>query len=122
MVAKRDKVNKKDDASRELFAEVVRVQELHKTIRMAILGVVILGGLGIIGWVVVKVSESPPWLQALALLLGTSAPGAWLWRMRVRFQRYMANDHQRLVDLEASFDSERVSSGINPDGTSPDGT
>ncbi|MEX2187488.1 MAG: hypothetical protein WD875_11865 [Pirellulales bacterium] len=126
LLVARDMVGKKKDEKKAnalaAYVEIVRIQETERTKRSAILGVVFLGGLAMICWAVVKLSESPPWLQALAILVGTGGPAVWMWRMRVRFRSYMARDHERLRQLEIEADGKRGSSGMNADGTTPDGT
>lgn len=105
-----------------IYRDIIRIQERSKIIRTAIVGVVALGGLYIVGQTIQAFVDTPPWLQALALLAGTVPPSIWMWRIRAQFRMYMERDHNRVMALEAKVDASRTSSGINPDGTSPHGT
>lgn len=104
------------------YVEAKRIQERYKTIRVAIIGIVVLLGLAIIAYVLLKLADQPPWLQALAIIAGALAPSIVLWRITIQFRRYMAIDHSKRIELEATIDASRTTSGISPDGTTPDDT
>lgn len=97
--------------------EGLRIQERNRTIRTLGLCATILVGLQIIGGVIVRVTEQPPWVQGLALIVG-AAPGsaaltAMFWRFRFYLKRYQSGK----IELESSVDAGRTSSGLNSDGT-----
>ena len=110
------------DIAGRYYVEAKRIQERHKTIRAAIIGMVVLLGLAICGYVFLRLADRPPWLQALAILAGAIVPSIVVWRIRVQFRRYMELDHSKRIELEASIDASRTTSGISPDGTTPDDT
>ena len=102
---------------------VLGTVELHKTLRLAIVCLLI----GVSVWKfldsVVKLNEESPWVKiALALLamIGSgSIQSAAFWRVIVRVRRFTVDKVGRLAKLEEQADSSRTSSNLQPDGTDP---
>jgi hypothetical protein len=103
----------------QVYLTTIKTQERYRTARTTIICGTILGGVWIVGDVIVRVMDQPPWLQALTILAGAVIPSGLMWRMVARFRFYMANDHKRRVELEAVVDAARTSSNISPEGVSP---
>ena len=98
--------------------EFVRIVEIHRTIRTIAICVVVAIGIVAVCWAAVRITEKPPWL---VLLLAILAPGGVVYSIIRTFRWYIKRTNQRVVDLEKRLDSDRTSSGLDKNGTTPHG-
>ena len=105
----------------EFTVAIYRISEFHRTIRVAILSVCGLVGLGLILLAMVEMETSrPPWLiLCLAIAAAVTPHSLLVLRWIMKFRHYMEVDHQRVIEMEKLVDSERETSGLNKEGTSP---
>ena len=105
--------------SQQTFVEIEKIKQRWETIRTFIRWVsVVIIALGIC-FTIYKVTETPPWLQALALFLGLLANALRPWHRQKEYRRYMKSHQQRLINLEKKVDPNRTTSGLNEDGRHP---
>ena len=96
------------------------VHEKWKTVRLIVVCIAILIGLGMILHTAEHVLEKPGWITlVLACLASIAPPSVLLWRTQIKFKAYMKRDHQRTIELEGHIDRQRESSGLNTDGSVP---
>jgi len=103
----------------KIYRSILFIKELFGFLRLLVICGTGLIGLGIIAWMIVSVTTVPPWVQALAILLGTS-PGAIRLAIEIRsFRRQIKDIGRSQRETEQLVDPSRSSSGLNPDGTEP---
>ena len=103
---------------------MVRTQERHRTIRIAIVGGYIFAGFGIAVWAVTAIllHDENPWVKVVELLAAILAPVAVpsipLFRAWKKIRIYFASHANRSQRLELEIDQYRESSDLNRDGSS----
>ena len=104
---------------------ILRVHEIQKTIRIALIVVGILVGLWLIGHYTIRVIESlkkPAWLEMCSVVVGSlGIPSIVIWSQRRTFRWYVRRTADRVSELERKIDAKRSGSGLEKDGTSEDG-
>lgn len=105
----------------QAYVRMHQVTEVQRTIRVGIIAVAIVLGLGmLVGGVVLVVGEGAV-IQAIAtglsVIMAAALPVAVWFKARANFKGTIKDKHGRTVELEASVDAERSSSGLQEDGT-----
>lgn len=116
----RESENQDDITSRraDLYLEVRKVDQSHRTLRVIAIGTIAYFMLCrlIDAW---KESESPPWMQVLAILLPAAGSAGAVYFAACKFRGYVRVHQQGKIDVEAAVDYSRTSSGLKEDGSNP---
>lgn len=104
--------------------EFYKTEQTYRTIRFLGAGVLLVIGLGIIAWASVQIATATnPWYVHVGNMVVSFLAGSWAGPVTYgwvgRFRGYIRTHAGRTTAIEASIDSSRTSSDINPDGTGP---
>jgi hypothetical protein len=95
--------------------DFIGTHQLYKTLRVLIICATIVWCTSIIMGALVELASKPPWLELMLAIFGPFGVIAYFNYELIR--RYIEKAARAVRKSQGSFDPNRTTSGLNPDGT-----